>query len=93
MHVQGEGVTTQAVSKVFHAPYCSLHLEQEVGVVLYRARNLAAGISLGVVFTLGVNLCEDGPNTSGFVFVTEAGIGDEVERAVSAGVPNHRGRA
>jgi len=80
------------ISKVVHAPYGGLHLEQEGGVASFGARDLAAGISEDEVFPSGVNLREDGPHTSGFFFFAEAGIGDEAEMAVSAGVPYHWGR-
>ncbi len=79
--------------EVFHPPDGSLHLEQEGQIVLFRSRDPAAGIPEHMVFTLWICLCDNGFHASWFGGITQAGICDEAEGMVFAGMPHYGGRA
>ena len=78
--------TPQVVREMFHAPESSLHLYQKGGVVTFMFLQLTTGVGDNLMFSVSINLGENGPKAPGFDVIAQAGIRDEGIRPVPSGV-------
>ena len=71
------------------SPQGSLHFQQEGGVVFLVVGQFPTGVADGVVVAVLVDLGEDGPESSGAVLLTNAGIRGQRVFPSFSGVSQH----
>ncbi len=75
---------------MFHIPNGRLHLQEEGSVVALMFLKLATGVGDNAMFSIFVDLGKDGSQTTRFLVVAEAGIGNEGIGSISVRVVDDR---
>jgi hypothetical protein len=75
---------------MLHTPNCSLHLQEETGVVVFMFLELPTGVHNDAVLPMLVQLRQYRSQAAWLLLISQAGVGYEGIGAISSGVVNDR---